>query len=80
MTRLGGMKLSEFNAIVKQMKGIYPFKYDEATIVSIHDPNMGDEPSRLEIFTKDEKIQAGLLVNSTVTLAQLINKELKLND
>lgn len=32
------------------------------------------------LFTKDEKIQAGLLVNSTLTLAQLINKELKLND
>ena len=31
-------------------------------------------------FTKDEKIQAGLLVNSTLTLAQLVNKELKLND
>ena len=54
MTRLGGIKLSEFNAIVKQMKGIYPFKDDEATIVSIHDPNLGDEPCRLEIFTKDE--------------------------
>ncbi len=31
-------------------------------------------------FSKDEKIQAGLLVNSTLTLAQLINKELKLDD
>ena len=31
-------------------------------------------------FSKDEKMQAGLLVNSTLTLAQLINKELKLND
>lgn len=29
-------------------------------------------------FSKDEKIQAGLLVNSTLTLAQLINKELKI--
>ncbi len=31
-------------------------------------------------FSKDEKMQAGLLVNSTLTLAQLVNKELKLND
>lgn len=31
-------------------------------------------------FSKDEKIQAGLLVNSTLTLAQLINKELKLDE
>ncbi len=55
MTRLGGMKLSEFNAIVKQMKSIYPFKDDSATIVSITDPQMGDEPCRLEIYTKDEE-------------------------
>ncbi len=31
-------------------------------------------------FSKDEKMSVGLLVNSTLTLAQLINKELKLND
>lgn len=31
------------------------------------------------LFSKDEKMQAGLLVNSTLTLAQLINKELKLD-
>lgn len=30
-------------------------------------------------FSKDEKVQVGLLVNSTLTLAQLINKELKLD-
>lgn len=30
-------------------------------------------------FSKDEKMQAGLLVNSTLTLAELINKELKLD-
>jgi hypothetical protein len=30
-------------------------------------------------FSNDEKIQAGLLVNSTLTLAQLINKEIKLD-
>ncbi|ASZ07352.1 MULTISPECIES: hypothetical protein [Enterococcus] len=31
------------------------------------------------LFSKDEKMQAGLLVNSTLTLAQIINKELKLD-
>lgn len=30
-------------------------------------------------FSNEEKMQAGLLVNSTLTLAQLINKELKLD-
>lgn len=32
------------------------------------------------LFSNEEKMQAGLLVNSTLTLAQLINKELKLDD
>ena len=31
-------------------------------------------------FSKEEKMQVGLLVNSALTLAQLVNKELKLND
>ena len=54
MTRLGGMKLSEFNAIVNQMKGIYPFKDDEATICNVNDPRMGDAINRLEIYVKDK--------------------------
>ena len=33
-----------------------------------------------KLYTKEEKMQAAILVNSTLTLAQLINKELKLND
>ena len=54
MTRLGGMKLSEFNAIVKQMKSIYPFKDDDAMIVSVQGMEMGETPCRLELLTKDE--------------------------
>ena len=66
MTRLGGIKLSDFNALVKQMKDIYPFKDEDATIVSIHDPNLGDEPSRLEIFTKDEATGVTLVMSKGV--------------
>ena len=66
MTRLCGIKLSEFEAIVKQMKTIYPFNDEDATIVSIHDPNMGDEPSRLEIFTKDEATGVTLVMSKGV--------------
>ena len=66
MTRLGGMKLSEFNAIVNLMKGIYPFKDDEATIVSVHDVNMGDEPFRLEILVKDEATGITLVMSKGV--------------
>ena len=66
MTRLGGMKLSEFNAIVNQMKGIYPFKDDEATIVSVHDVNMGDEPFRLEILAKDEATGINIVMSKGI--------------
>lgn len=31
------------------------------------------------LFTRDERLQAGLLVNATLTLAQLINRELSLD-
>lgn len=31
-------------------------------------------------LTKEEKLQAGMLVNNALTLAQLVNKELNLND
>lgn len=31
-------------------------------------------------FSHEEKMQAGLLVNMTLTLAQMINKELELDD
>lgn len=66
MTRLGGIKLSEFNALVKQFKGIYPFKDEDATIVSINSPDMGNEPCRLEIFTKDEATGINLVMSKGV--------------
>ena len=66
MTRLGGMKLSEFNAIVNQMKGIYPFKDDEATIVSVQSMDLGDEPCRLELLTKDEATGINIVMSKGV--------------
>jgi len=32
------------------------------------------------IFTEEEKYQAGSLVNSTLSLTEMINKEIKVND
>ncbi|MDN6009197.1 hypothetical protein LLDRC3_03775 (plasmid) [Lactococcus lactis subsp. lactis] len=52
----------------------------EAQIAGVQKSNSALSGTDYILFTKDEKMQAGHLVNSTLTLAQLVNKELKLND
>ena len=49
-------------------------------IDGVEQANMAVTGTDYSLFTKDEKMQAGMLVNATLTLAQLINKELKLDD
>ncbi|MCE2059560.1 hypothetical protein ACXONV_09805 [Streptococcus thermophilus] len=51
-----------------------------AQIGGVQKSNSALSGTDYSLFTKDEKMQAGHLVNSTLTLAQLVNKELKLND
>lgn len=55
------------NLIEKQTEGIY------LTNLSL----IGMDYS---IFTEEEKYQAGSLVNSTLSLTEMINKEIKVND
>ena len=66
MTRLAGMTLSEFNMIIGQMKGVYQFKDDEARIVNINDPRMGDGINRLEIATKDEATGIDIVLSKDI--------------
>lgn len=66
MTRLVGMTLSEFNMIIGQMKGVYQFKDDEARIVNINDPRMGDGVNRLEIATKDEATGIDIVLSKDI--------------
>lgn len=66
MTRLVGMTLSEFNMIIGQMKGVYQFKDDEARIVNINDPRMGDGVNRLEIATKDEATGIDIILSKDI--------------
>ena len=66
MTRLVGMTLSEFNMIIGQMKGVYQFKDDEAKIVNINDPRMGDGVNRLEIATKDEATGIDIVLSKDI--------------
>lgn len=62
---------AEINSLIdvthSQMKGVY----DLNKILKKNDYNK---------LTDEEKLQAGVLVNSTLTLAELINKEVKLDD
>ena len=66
MTRLVGMTLSEFNMIIGQMKGVYQFKDDEARIVNINDPRMGDGVNRLEIAAKDEATGIDIVLSKDI--------------
>ena len=67
-------KFSRMNHEVKAL-----FKTTKNQISGVTETYIVLNGSDYNQFSKEEKLQAGLLVNSTLTLAQLINKELKLD-
>ncbi|WP_270337708.1 hypothetical protein [Streptococcus infantarius] len=70
--------IRKFNTMNSEVKALVETTNTQITGVTKAEKDLiGSDYSQ---FSKDEKIQAGLLVNSTLTLAQLINKELKLDD
>lgn len=70
--------IRKFNTMNAEVKALIETTGTQiAGVVKAEKALIGSDYSQ---FSKDEKIQAGLLVNSTLTLAQLVNKELKLND
>ncbi|MBI0906916.1 hypothetical protein [Streptococcus uberis] len=70
--------IRKFNTMNSEIKALVETTNTQITGVTKAEKDLiGSDYSQ---FSKDEKIQAGLLVNSTLTLAQLINKELKLDD
>lgn len=68
-------KFNNMNAEVKAL-----IETTSTQITSISNTQKALTGSDYSQFSKEQKMQAGLLVNTTLTLAQLINKELKLND
>lgn len=68
-------KFNNMNAEVKSLTEITKHQIDGVNIAV--NSLKGNDYSQ---FSEDEKIHVGILVNSTLTLAQLINKELKLDD
>ncbi|MFV0362905.1 MAG: hypothetical protein ACK5LL_07435 [Suipraeoptans sp.] len=70
--------IRKFNTMNSEVKALVETTNTQITgVTKAEKALIGSDYSQ---FFKDEKIQAGLLVNSTLTLAQLINKELKLDD
>lgn len=70
--------IRKFNTMNSEVKALVETTNTQITgVTKAENALIGSDYSQ---FSKDEKIQAGLLVNSTLTLAQLINKELKLDD
>lgn len=69
--------IRKFNNMNSEVKALVETTNTQITGVSKAEKALiGSDYSQ---YSKDEKLQAGLLVNSTLTLAQLINKELKLD-
>lgn len=70
--------IRKFNTMNSEVKALVETTNTQITgVTKAEKALIGSDYSQ---FSKDEKIQAGLLVNSTLTLAQLINKELILDD
>ena len=70
--------IRKFNTMNSEVKALVETTNTQITGVTKAEKDLiGSDYSQ---FSKEEKNQAGLLVNSTLTLAQLVNKELKLND
>lgn len=70
--------IRKFNNMIAEVKAL--LETTNTQIIGVNRAEKALIGSDYSQFSKDEKIQAGLLVNSTLTLAQLINKELKLDD
>lgn len=70
--------IRKFNTMNSEVKALVETTNTQITgVTKAEKALIGSDYSQ---FSKEEKIQAGLLVNSILTLAQLINKELKLDD
>lgn len=69
--------IRKFSSMNHEVKAL--FKTTKNQISGVTETYIALNGSDYNQFSKEEKLQAGLLVNSTLTLAQLINKELKLD-
>lgn len=70
--------IRKFNNINSEVSALV--EITNAQVIGVSKVEKSLEGNDYNQFSKDEKMSVGLLVNSTLTLAQLINKELKLND
>ena len=67
----------EFNNMNAEVKAL--IETTDSQIRGVSKAYIALDGTDYNLFSKEEKMQAGLLVNSSLTLAQLIDKELKLD-
>ena len=70
--------IRKFNLMTSEVKALTEITISQRIEVANLEKSLSG--NNYSEFSKEEKIQAGLLVNSALTLVQLVNKELKLND
>lgn len=65
MNNVQGMSLSDFNAVIEEMRGIYPFKNDKTYLGNLRDlPS--DSFRNIEIITTDEKTGIQIVMSKGV--------------
>lgn len=70
--------IRKFNNMVAEVEALT--ETTEIQVSGLKKSNNAMAGTDYSLFTYEEKQQAGLLINSTLTLAQLINKEIKINE
>lgn len=62
MNRVTGMTIAQFNEVVEEMRGIYPFKDENAYLGDLHD-HLTNEQRQVELCTRDE--DTGIVITMT---------------
>lgn len=70
--------IRKFNSMNAEIKALINITHRQ--MKGVYDLNKQLKKDDYNMLSDNEKIQAGILVNSTLTLAELINKEVKLDD
>jgi hypothetical protein len=65
MNDVKGMSLSDFNAVIEEMRGIYPFKNNKTYLSNLRDM-ISNSQRRVEIITTDEKTGVNIVLSKGV--------------
>ena len=65
MIKVRGMTIKEFNDVLDEMHGVYPFKPETTRICDLNDPRF-NVPRHVEIYTVDEKTGVDIVLSKDV--------------